>query len=68
MIRNFKYRMDSSETIRRVKRAFDGPISYRRIFFVLLFLTILILYIGPSVLRWMFSAPEAPRGSFSLKF
>lgn len=55
MIRQLKYKVESSEIYRRVKRSLDGNItSYRKAFIILTCVAIFLLYLGPGILRWMF--------------
>ncbi|XP_058451613.1 uncharacterized protein KIAA2013 homolog [Malaya genurostris] len=53
---NMKF--DTSEFSRRLKRTFDGNISYRKLFLLLFFVAVFLLYIGPSFLRWLFGRNE----------
>ncbi|XP_055540844.1 uncharacterized protein KIAA2013 homolog [Wyeomyia smithii] len=53
---NIKF--DTSEFTRRLKRTFDGNISYRKLFLLLFIVAIFLLYIGPSFLRWLFGRSE----------
>lgn len=56
MFRNLRYRVDGNESVRRVRRLFDGlnGRGYRRLFAVVFLVAIVLLYLGPSVLRWLF--------------
>ncbi|XP_055637924.1 uncharacterized protein KIAA2013 homolog [Toxorhynchites rutilus septentrionalis] len=51
-------KFDTSEFTRRLKRTFDGNISYRKLFLLLFVVAIFLLYIGPSFLRWLFGGSE----------
>lgn len=50
---------DSSDFVRRLRRSIDGNISYRKLFVALVIFTIMFLYSGPKVFRWMFSSETA---------
>lgn len=43
--------MDVNEVIKRVKRVFDGYISYRKLVLAVLVLLVVLLYCGPSIFR-----------------
>lgn len=58
ILRNLKYRFDANESVRKVKRYFDGNISYRRLFIILFCSALILLYLGPALFRWLFSNPE----------
>lgn len=51
-------KFDTSEFTRRLKRTFDGNLSYRKMFLLLFVVAVFLLYIGPSFLRWLFSGSE----------
>ncbi|EAT46446.1 AAEL002386-PA [Aedes aegypti] len=51
-------KFDVSEFTRRLKRTFDGNISYRKLFALLFVVAVFLLYIGPSFLRWLFGSDE----------
>nr|XP_029715209.1 uncharacterized protein KIAA2013 homolog [Aedes albopictus] len=51
-------KFDVSEFTRRLKRTFDGNISYRKLFALLFVVAVFLLYIGPSFLRWLFGSSE----------
>lgn len=63
MIRNLRYRVDGNETVRRVRRFFDTGIGNgrlnRRLIAALCGAAIILLYCGPSLLRWLFSDTAA---------
>ncbi|XP_058058715.1 uncharacterized protein KIAA2013 homolog [Anopheles bellator] len=52
------YKFDTSDLTRRLKRTFDGNLSYRKLFLVLFIVAVFLLYIGPSFLRWLFGQSE----------
>lgn len=51
-------KFDTSEFTRRLKRTFDGNISYRKLFLLLFVIAVFLLYIGPTFLRWLFGRNE----------
>ncbi|XP_055593712.1 uncharacterized protein KIAA2013 homolog [Uranotaenia lowii] len=51
-------KFDTSEFTRRLKRTFDGNISYRKLFLILFVVAVFLLYVGPSFLRWLFGRSE----------
>lgn len=55
-------KFDVSELTRRLKRTFDGNISYRKLFALLFVVAVFLLYIGPSFLRWLFGGSEPAKG------
>lgn len=48
-----------SDILRRVKRILDGNISYRKLFIALVIFTILFLYSGPKIFRYIFGSSSA---------
>lgn len=63
MIRNIRYRLDGNEPLRRLRRFVDVVIAgngrgYRRILLVVFCLTCFLMYLGPSLLRWLFAGSE----------
>ena len=58
---------DSSDFVRRLRRSIDGNISYRKLFVALVIFTIMFLYSGPKVFRWMFSS-ETAKGKWQTLF
>lgn len=58
-------KFDVSEFTRRLKRTFDGNISYRKLFALLFVVAVFLLYIGPSFLRWLFGSSEPTKGMSS---
>lgn len=59
MIRTLKYKIDYTETYRKFRRYCDG-LSYRRYFIILLFIAVMLLYLGPSILRLLIFKSEIP--------
>lgn len=59
MIRNIRYRLDG-EHFRRLRRLFDVVIagSRRRILLVVFVSVVSLVYLGPSLLRWLFVGTE----------
>ncbi|KFB40985.1 AGAP010005-PA-like protein [Anopheles sinensis] len=55
------YKFDTSDLTRRLKRTFDGNVSYRKLFLLLFVVAVFLLYIGPSFLRWLFGHAEPTR-------
>lgn len=53
--------MDSNELYRKFKRIFDGNLSYRKLFIILVCVTVIFLYIGPGMVRW-FRSPQHIQG------
>lgn len=58
---NIKFKLETSELVRKARRTFDSTktLSYRKIFLILFFLAVIILYLGPSLFRWLFAAPSS---------
>lgn len=65
MLRNLKYRFDASESVRKFKRYFDGNFSYRKFFLLIFCVGVILLYLGPSILRWMFTSPQPEKGKYT---
>lgn len=66
MLRNLRYRLDNSESVRRVRQRLYGlSFSYRRIFAIIFCLAVVLMYLAPSMLRWMFRSPEPEKGEES---
>lgn len=69
MLRNLRYRLDGNESVRRVRRVFDTLLpnslrGYRRRFCAAVLLTVvMLLYLGPALLRWLFGGAESLAGS-----
>lgn len=71
MLRNLRYRLDTSESVRRLRQRFYGlgggfgvGFSYRRVFAVIFCLAVVLMYLTPSILRWMLNSPEPEKGAF----
>jgi hypothetical protein len=54
-----KYRFDATETYRKIKRSFEVKnYSYRKLLILLFLTAVVILYLGPGFLRWLFIEPN----------
>lgn len=61
--------LDNNDFVRRLKRSIDGHISYRKLFIALVIFTVLFLYSGPKLFRWMFnSSAQSAKGGSSHSF
>lgn len=49
-----KYKVDPGELSRKFKRFFDGNWTYRKVFFLVFIVALLLLYIAPNLFRWIF--------------
>uniref|UniRef100_A0A1B0DHR5 Uncharacterized protein n=1 Tax=Phlebotomus papatasi TaxID=29031 RepID=A0A1B0DHR5_PHLPP len=58
-----KFKVDTADFMRRMRRLHDTNynLSYRRLFFILLGIAVILLYLGPTIFRWFFGAPEVPK-------
>lgn len=64
MFRSRKYyNVDFSELNRRVRRQFEGNFSYRKIFIIIFFAAVFLLYIGPYIFNWLFSSTRLTKGN-----
>uniref|UniRef100_A0A2M4BH78 Putative conserved plasma membrane protein n=1 Tax=Anopheles marajoara TaxID=58244 RepID=A0A2M4BH78_9DIPT len=61
------YKFDTSDLTRRLKRTFDGNLSYRKLFLLLFVVAVFLLYIGPSFLRWLFGQSEPAKGDQTMR-
>lgn len=63
MFRNRKYyNVDFSELNRRIRRQFEGNISYRKLFLILFCVAIVLLYVGPYIFSWLFNTTNLIKG------
>lgn len=62
MLRNLKYKVDSNESIRKLRRYIDGHISYRKLFFILLLVTVILLYFGPKLIGYFTRGEQTFKG------
>lgn len=60
-------RLEFSEKLGKFRRTFEiQRISYRKLFIVIFIFAILLLYVAPSIARWLFgSSSVAPQDSLS---
>lgn len=65
MLRNLKYKVDSNESIRKLRRYIDGKISYRKLFIILLLAAIILLYFGPIVIGYFTRGEQTLKGKYS---
>ncbi|XP_072934190.1 uncharacterized protein KIAA2013 homolog [Epargyreus clarus] len=49
----------AGEIVRRINRLTDGPLTRKKLVILLLVFTFLILYVGPSLLNWLFYSESA---------
>ncbi|XP_055685349.1 uncharacterized protein KIAA2013 homolog [Lutzomyia longipalpis] len=58
-----KFKVDTADFMRRMRRLHDTNynFTYRRLFFLLLAVAVILLYLGPTIFRWLFGAPEIPK-------
>ncbi|KAG6443019.1 hypothetical protein O3G_MSEX002636 [Manduca sexta] len=45
----------AGELLRRINRIADGPMTRKKLVIIVLFVVFLLLYIGPSLMNWLFS-------------
>lgn len=64
MLRNLKYKVDSNESIRKLRRYIDGHVSYRKLFIILLLVTIILLYFGPKIIGYFTTGEQTLKGKY----
>ncbi|GBP39107.1 Uncharacterized protein KIAA2013 homolog [Eumeta japonica] len=56
----------AGEALRRINRFADGPITKKKLFLAILVITFFFLYLGPSVLHWLFGIDDQNSGHLNV--